>query len=100
MAGDWQQIASIARKRRADAIPKEYLLPSEKTTNLPRDITNLPSTSGHFTHDEVEIIESEAEDIVQKIQERIWTSVEVIKAFCKAATVAHQLASNTICTST
>lgn len=87
----YREIAKIAQKRRADALPKEYLLPEEALKNLPRNITNVPRTSGHFTYEELEIMETNAEDILQKIRERIWTSVEVTKAFSKAAVVAHQL---------
>ena|SRR2546421_2664897 len=47
--------------------------------------------SGYYTTDEVEIIESQAEDILQKIRDRIWTSLEVTQAFCKAAALAQEL---------
>ncbi|TGO16687.1 hypothetical protein BTUL_0025g00420 [Botrytis tulipae] len=87
----YKEIATIAQKRRANALPKEYLLPEGFLENLPRDVTNVPRSSGHFTSEELEIIETCAEDILQKIRERIWTSVEVTKAFSKSAVVAHQL---------
>lgn len=87
----YKEIAKIAQKRRAGALPIEYLLPEESLKNLPQNVTNVPRSSGHFTHDELEIIETNAEDILQKVRERIWTSVEVTKAFSKAAVVAHQL---------
>lgn len=90
-AQNYKEIAEIALKRREAAIPPEYLLPREKLDRLPKDLTTVPRDSGHFTHDEIEIIESEAEDILQKIKEKIWTSLEVTKAFCKAAAVAQQL---------
>lgn len=87
----YKEIATIAQKRRADALPKEYLVPGEVLENLPRNVTDVPRSSGHFTSEELEVIETSAEDILQKIRERIWTSVEVTKAFSKAAVVAHQL---------
>ncbi|APA08655.1 hypothetical protein sscle_04g034250 [Sclerotinia sclerotiorum 1980 UF-70] len=87
----YKEIATIAQKRRADSLPKEYLLPGEALKTLPRNVTNIPRSSGHFTHEELEIIESDAEAILQKIKDKIWTSVEVTKAFSKAAVVAHQL---------
>lgn len=87
----YKEIATIAQKRRTDALPKEYLLPEEILKSLPRNVTNVPKPSGHFTNEELEIMETSAENILQKIRERIWTSVEVTKAFSKAAVVAHQL---------
>ncbi|KAB8293930.1 hypothetical protein EYC80_009403 [Monilinia laxa] len=87
----YKEIAKVAQKRRADALPIEYLLPEEYLKNLPQNVTNVPRSSGHFTHDELEIIETNAEDILQKVRERVWTSIEVTKAFSKAAVIAHQL---------
>lgn len=87
----YKEIAAIAQKRRIDALPKEYLLTEGVLKDLPRNVTTIPRTSEHFTHEELEIIEASAEDILQNIRERVWTSVEVTKAFSKAAVVAHQL---------
>jgi amidase len=91
MGQHYKEIAEIAQKRRAAALPKEYLLPEEELANLPRDVTGIPKSSKHFTREELEIIETSAEGILQKIREKLWTSVEVTKAFSKAAVVAHQL---------
>lgn len=91
MAQHYNEIASIAQKRREAAIPKEYLLPESKVTGLPRNITSVPKDSGHFTAGELEIIDSDAKEILLKIREKKWTSVEVTKAFCKASIVANQL---------
>jgi amidase len=88
-----KEIAAIALKRRKDALPKELLLPSGSLSNLPRNLTSVPKSSKHFTAEELEIIESDAEDILLKIKQRTWTSLKVTKAFCKAATVAQQLVS-------
>ncbi|PQE05218.1 Acetamidase protein [Rutstroemia sp. NJR-2017a BBW] len=91
MGRHYKEIAEIAQGRRAAALPKEYLLPEEHLANLPRDVTGIPRSSKHFTPEELEIIETSAEGILQKIREKSWTSVEVTKAFSKAAVVAHQL---------
>ena len=93
MGQHYKEIAEIALKRREDAIPRGYLLPKEALTNLPRNLTTVPKASGHFSAEELEIMETNAEDILQKIQKKIWTSVQVTTVFCKAATVAQQLAS-------
>jgi amidase len=91
MGQHYKEIAAIALKRREDAIPKELLLPKETLSNLPRNLTTVPKTSKHFTSDELEIIETDAEDILLKIRNKIWTSLEVTQAFIKAAIVAQQL---------
>ncbi|KAH9224505.1 acetamidase-like protein [Leptodontidium sp. 2 PMI_412] len=91
MGQNYKEIAAIALKRRADAIPKEYLLPETSLANLPRNLTRIPKSSGHFTAEELEIIEGDAEEILLKIREKKWTSLAVTKAFCKASIVAQQL---------
>jgi hypothetical protein len=91
MTQNYKEIAAIALERREAAIPGEYLLPEESLTNLPRNLTTVPKSSGHFTAEELEIIETSAEDILLKIKEKRWTSLEVTKAFCKASVVAQQL---------
>lgn len=93
---DYRSIAAIAQARRAASIPTQYLLPSSQLEQLPQNLTFLTKTSGHFSHAEIEIIHSEAEVILQKIRERIWTSLEVTEAFCKAATVAQQLVGSSL----
>jgi hypothetical protein len=92
----YTEIAKVALKRREDAIPKDLLLPEKALTNLPRNLTTVPESSGHFTAEELKIIETNAEDILSKIKSKTWTSLEVTKAFCKAAIVAQQLVSFSI----
>ena len=87
----YKEIGAIARERRDKSIPSAYSLPVETVSKLSRNITTVPKTSKLFTHEEIEIIESEAEDILLKIKEKIWTSLEVAEAFCKAAAAAQQL---------
>ena len=91
MAQNYKEIAAIATKRREDAIPKDLLLPKEALVNLPRNLTTVPKSSGHFTVEELEIMETNAEDILIKVKNKIWTSLEVTKTFIKAAVVAQQL---------
>jgi amidase len=91
MGQNYKEIAAIALKRRENAIPKDLLLPASALANLPRDLTTVPRSSGHFSAEELEIMETNAEDILVKIKNKIWTSLEVTKAFIKAAVVAQQL---------
>lgn len=88
---NYKDIAAVALARRAAAIPQEYLLPDDSLKNLPKDLTTIPGLNSHYTVREHDIINSEAETILEKIRDRLWTAVEVTKAFCKAAAVANQL---------
>lgn len=91
MGQNYKEISEIALKRREAAIPKEYLLPESSFKDLPQNLTTIPRSSGHFTPEELEIVESNAEDILLNIREKKWTSLAVTKAFCKASIVAQQL---------
>lgn len=91
MGQNYKEIAEIAQKRREKAIPQEYLLQGVSTTDLPRNVTGVHSSSGHFTAEELQIIGTEAEGILSNVKERKWTTLEVTKAFCKSAVVAQQL---------
>ena len=95
MGQNYKEIAAIALKRREDATSKDLLLPNSALANLPRNLTTIPKNSGHFTPEELEIMETNAEDILEKIKHKIWTSLDVTKAFIKAAVVAQQLVSLT-----
>ena len=91
MGKHYKEVANEALKRREDRIPKEYLLPQKALENLPQNLTTVPRSSGHFTDEELEIVNTEAKDILEKIRNRTWTSEKVTKAFCKASAVAQQL---------
>ena len=93
MGQNYKGVAAIALKRREDAIPKDLLLPESALASLPQNLTTVPRSSGHFTPEELEIMETNAEDILLKIKNKIWTSLVVTKAFIKAAVVAQQLVS-------
>ena len=91
MGQHYKEIAAIALERRERAIPKDLLLPEESIVQLPRDLTTVPQSSGHFTAQELEIIETDAAGILLKIKQKMWTSEDVTRAFCRAAIVAQQL---------
>lgn len=95
-SADYKSIAADAQKRRNESLPQSYLLPPYHLKDLPRNVTAVATNARHFTTEELEIINSQAEDILIKVRERIWTAREVTEAFCKAATVAQQLVSGFI----
>lgn len=92
---NYKEISAIARKRRDTVLSSFYTVPKVEESKLPNNLTSYSVKSGYYTTYEVEIIESEAEDILQKIRDRIWTSLEVTKAFCKAAALAQELVCRT-----
>lgn len=85
----YKEIAAQARKRRDEALPTKYKLSQSSLQNLPRNLTSMPEQ--HLSAAELEIVDSKAEDILLEIRERRWSALEVTEAFCKAATIAHQL---------
>lgn len=93
MTQSFKDIFEIARRRRDAQLASFYDTSSIDQTNLPNDLTAFTLQAGLYTTDEVEIIQSEAEDILQKVRERIWTSLEVTEAFMKAAAVAQEMVS-------
>lgn len=89
---DWKIIAEKKREEREGKIPEEWriapeLLPAEET----KDVHGFPVDSGFFTKEELEITNSTASEVVDKIAKGEWTAVEVTKALCKRAAVAQQL---------
>ena len=84
-----------AEKRRAiwDAIPKEWLI---KTPIPPpaeqRDVTGS-YIQQFLTPAEIEITETDAVGITEHTTTGKWSAVEVTKAFCHRASLAHQLVS-------
>lgn len=88
MTQSFKDISAIARRRRDAQLASFYDTSSIDQINLPNDLTAFTLQAGLYTTNEVEILQSEAEDILQKVRERIRTSLEVIETFMKAAAVA------------
>ena len=93
---NYRDIAAIARNRRDKNIAAYYQIQPVDESQLPNNLTKYSLEIGLYTFDELEIIQCEAEDILDKIRDRIWTSLEVTKAFCKAAVVAQSLVSHAV----
>ncbi|KAL9061175.1 MAG: hypothetical protein Q9162_000320 [Coniocarpon cinnabarinum] len=82
--------AEAALARQDASIPKHLLLPSAGEARPPRDVTNVPLTSTHFTDFEREIITSSVDTLLTNLAEPKWSSETVTRAFLKAAAVANQ----------
>lgn len=73
-------------------IPEAWYLPQELVDNPPKDVSNIPSTCGLLSAEELEITEQyDATSLAEAIATRRFTAVTVIKAFIKRAAIAHQL---------
>lgn len=87
----YKEVAEIAKSRRYTSIKAFYKIASISDSTLPKNLVDYPVSAKLLTPEEVEITHSAAEDILQKIRDRIWTSFEVTSAFCKAAAIAQEL---------
>jgi len=88
---DYKEASVIARKRRAANIAAYYKPPTWKEEDLPKNLTEFSLKSGYYTNDELAIIRSEADVILEKISAKSWTALEVAQAFCKASALAQEL---------
>jgi hypothetical protein len=88
----WEDIGKKARARLDESIPSEWRVPKDKMPPADQaSALDTPASSGLFSEDELSITTSSATHIVQKIASGEWTAVDVTRAFCKRAAVAHQL---------
>ncbi|KAL5360771.1 amidase signature domain-containing protein [Aspergillus floccosus] len=91
MALLWEEIAQAKREYRDNSIPKEWRLQAGQIPDGRLNVLEVPVECGILTPREIEITEADAVMLVQKIIEREFSSYEVTLAFCKRASIAHQL---------
>ena len=88
----WQDVAAAKRANILATIPSKWLIPKHlMPSDDVLDVTTFPGSSGFFTKEELEITAASASEIVAQISSKVWTAEAVTLAFCKAASVAHQL---------
>lgn len=89
---NWEKIAAAKRAALAESIREEYRVPQQQLPPESQlDVTTWPKQSGWFSTEELEITDSTATQILQKIASKAWSSEKVIRAFCKRAAAAQQL---------
>ena len=87
----WQKAAEAKRAAIDDAIPKEWRLESPiPPAEEQRDVTGR-FVCQYLSKQETEITETDAVGIVEKTSSGQWSAVEVTKAFCHRAALAHQM---------
>jgi amidase len=86
----WQALAEKKRDSVTALIPKEWILSSIPTVEEQKDVTGEYIWQ-FLSPKEKEITETDAVGIVEKTTSGAWSAVEVTKAFCHRAAIAHQL---------
>jgi amidase len=89
MTQDWRELAAGKKQRQVDAIPKEWVISTPPSSVL--DVTRFPEQCGLLSPKELEITDTAVGDLLKYLGSGLWSSLEVTKAFCKRAIIAHQL---------
>ena len=88
----WEAEAETIRKLRQDSIQNQWLLPQDKIPSPDQaNVLDVPRESGLLSMMELEITESDASKLVQRMGTGEWSAEEVTIAFLKRATIGHQL---------
>lgn len=92
MVSDWKSTAEAKRKAILDSIPSEWRLDKVPSREEQKDVT------GAYVHQfldskEIQITETDAVGIADRVAKGEWSAVDVTKAFCHRASLAHQLVS-------
>ncbi|KAG0137617.1 amidase signature domain-containing protein [Tuber indicum] len=87
MTKNWKSIAEAKNAETNAKIPREWLIPVPHAKI--RDVTGY--VSQFLTPAEITITESTAHELVGKLAYGKYSSLEVTKAFCHRAAIAHQL---------
>lgn len=87
---NWRDTAEKKRGEILAAIHEEWIIEKVPSPSELKDVTG-GYVQQYLTEKEIEITETDAVGIVEKTTTGTWTAVEVTKAFCHRAAVAHQL---------
>ena len=90
MAEDWQEAAKAKADSVLALIPKEWRISDIPSAEQQRDVTG-EFVRKYLNEKEIDITETDAVGVVEKTTSGQWKAVEVAKAFCHRAAVAHQL---------
>jgi amidase len=90
MAEDWQKTAKDKADQVLSLIPKEWRISDIPSAEEQRDVTGA-YIQQFLDKKEIEITETDAVGVVEKTTSGQWSAVEVAKAFCHRAAIAHQL---------
>lgn len=94
--GSWEQIAYTNYKKTWSLMPQEHLIPLDafKGELDPRHVIRAPELCGILTERELAIsLTPSAVALLEDIRKGVYTATEVTRAFCKTASIAHQMVS-------
>lgn len=87
------ELAERCRVKKAEQqskIPSEWLIEAPPDTTV--NVLDLPTTYGILTDFEIEITElDDVALLLEKLAKGVWSAVDVTRAYCKRAIIAHQL---------
>jgi amidase len=91
----WEAKAAAKRASTLAKIPPEWLLDKKEIEKglKQRNLTG-PFIEQYLSPEEVAIIHQGSTTLVEKIRERELSAVQVTRAFCKTAAIAHQIVSH------
>ncbi len=89
MTSDWKKTAKDKADSVVALIPKEWRLEKIPSIEEQRDVTGY--VQQYLSKEEILITETDAVGIVAHTSSGKWKSVDVAKAFCHRAALAHQL---------
>ncbi|EPQ60789.1 amidase [Gloeophyllum trabeum ATCC 11539] len=87
-SGKWQELAKAKREQLQQGIPKEWTISPRSESN----VLQIPGECGVLSSQELEITSlSDVSVLLRNIATAKWSSLEVTRAFCKRAAIAHQV---------
>ena len=90
MATDWESLAVAKRKAILDGIPEKWHLAKIPSADEQKDVTGA-YIQQFLDKGEIEITETDALGIAEKVAAGEWPAVAVTEAFCHRASIANQL---------
>ena len=87
---DWRAVAQEKRDSITASIPSEWHISNVPSAQAQRDVTGK-FIQQYLDQKEIEITETDAVGIAKKTKTGQWKAVDVAKAFCHRAALAHQL---------
>ena len=92
MVSDWKSLASGKRDSILNLIPQKWRLEKIPSVEEQKDVTGS-YIQQFLEKQEIDITETDAVGIAEKVASGSWTAVAVTEAFCHRAALAHQLVS-------
>lgn len=88
---DWKKAGKDKADSVLNLIPQEWRITDIPLIESQREIAGQAFWKQHLNEQELQITESDATDIVKNTTTGAWSAVDVAKAFCHRAAIAHQI---------